>query len=106
MNEAELTMSVLDQLSLYGWRAIHHRPARLPSGRIVTAFWGPSAKGWPDIFAVRRDRAVAIELKVKGKKPTPEQMEWLTALDGVAGIEAYFWNDKDWQSGAISKILR
>lgn len=106
VSEDELTKSVLSLLALYGWRAIHQKPARLPNGRIVTAISGPSAKGWPDIFAVRETRALAVELKVGGRKPRPEQMEWLTALNAIDGIEAYFWDDRDWDSGAINAIVR
>lgn len=106
MKESELTASVLALLAFYGWRAVHHKPARLPNGRMVTAYNGPGAKGWPDIFAVRRGRALAIELKVGSRKPQPEQREWLEALDEVDGIEAFFWNDDDWNIGVIDAVLR
>lgn len=51
---------------------------------------------------VRGDRAVAIELKVKPNKPTPEQWDWLKAL-ALAGIETHVVYPDDWSM--IEEVL-
>lgn len=44
--------------------------------------------GWPDLFATRERRAVAIELKATDGRLADDQGEWLHALGRVPGIEA------------------
>ena len=59
-------------------------------------FWRSyhSPKGWPDLFLVHveKKRAIVAELKVGKDQVTPEQQDWLDALEAV-GIPAYVWRD-------------
>jgi hypothetical protein len=62
-----------------GWAYIHLRDSRRQR-----------ATGWPDLFAVKGDKAIAIELKTERGRITPEQARWL-ALLRAAGISTYVW---------------
>jgi hypothetical protein len=62
-----------------GWAYIHLRDSRRQR-----------ATGWPDLFAVKGDKAIAIELKTMRGRVTPEQSRWL-ALLREAGISTYVW---------------
>jgi hypothetical protein len=62
-----------------GWEFIHVRDARRQH---IT--------GFPDLFAVKGDKAIAIELKTVRGRITPEQARWL-ALLRAAGISTYVW---------------
>jgi hypothetical protein len=63
-----------------------------------------SAAGWPDLFLVKGNRALALEVKKESGKATPAQQAWLTALDEVPGITARCVRPSDWD--AIVKLLR
>ena len=105
MKEKELVAAVLGLLEQRGWRAIHQLPAVVGQrGHMLTAYQGPGAKGWPDIFAVRGDRAIAMELKAGRNKPSAEQLAWLADLR-AAGIETYIVYDVDWMAGQLDKVL-
>jgi len=62
-------------------------------------------KGWPDIFAVRRQRAVALELKGPKGTYTAEQDAWLMALN-KAGVESYLFTDREESWRRIEELLR
>jgi hypothetical protein len=62
-----------------GWEYIHLRDSRRQC-----------AIGWPDLFAVKGDKAIAIELKTQRGRVTPEQARWLALLRD-AGIPTYVW---------------
>lgn len=66
-------------LRLGGWDYIHIRDARRQH---VT--------GFPDLFAVRGNVALAVELKTERGKTTPEQERWLSLLR-EAGIRCEVW---------------
>ena len=51
MTEKQLQESVTHFARLHGWMVCH------------TRFSVGSDRGWPDLFLVREDRAVAVELK-------------------------------------------
>lgn len=88
LNEADFLVQILDLCHLLRWRTYHARPGRTAHGW-RTAVQG-DGKGWPDIFAVRGDRALAIELKTKRGALSEEQGDWLTALE-AAGVETHIW---------------
>lgn len=102
MTENDLLTGVLDLFRVLGWRTIHVRPGRVAHGWRTTI--SGDGVGWPDVFAVRGDRLVACELKVARRKLTPEQDDWLVALD-AAGVECYRWTDVDYID-TIASILR
>ena len=63
-----------------------------------------SASGWPDLFMVRGQRAIAAELKTDRGRVTVAQQEWQDALAQVPGIETYVWRPSDFQE--ITRVLR
>ena len=94
ISEAAFLNQVLDLLRLYGYRTLHLRPALTRSGRWATHIQGDGV-GWPDVYAVRGHRAVALELKSEKGKPTEAQLDWLAAL-GHAGVEAHVVRPSQW----------
>lgn len=85
--ENSVQLTVIDALNLGRWRWIFHGKGRVGRGQK----WQTPMKGhpgWPDLFAVRRDRAVAIECKSDTGQATDDQYIWLNALR-AAGVEAY-----------------
>lgn len=93
LTEAAFTRQVIELAKIRGWRSLHIRPARTAKGW-RTPVQG-EGKGFPDLLLVRGQRLLAAELKVKGRKLTPEQEAWLTALEG-AGVAVYRWTPEDW----------
>lgn len=90
--------SFLDQVlalaKVCGWRRAHFRPAQTKHGW-RTAVSG-DGKGFPDLLLIRRLRLVVIELKSEAGNTTREQEEWLSAFDGVPGVEVYIFRPSDW----------
>jgi hypothetical protein len=104
MSEQELLTCTIELAELFGWRAIHHRPAMNRRGHWSTAMSGTQAAGWPDLLLCR-ERLIAIELKSERGTVTPDQQSWLAAL-GKAGVEVHLWRPADWQDGTIESALR
>ena len=66
----------------------------------IYAVWDSrkTPSGWPDLTLVRGKRLCFWELKSqKGKKPRPEQMEWLADL-AEAGAETAWYRPSDWET--------
>jgi VRR-NUC domain len=92
VREAHLQASVEQLLTLRRWKFVHHRNS---IGTVA---------GWPDIFAVRSTRAIAIELKTTRGRVSREQATWIDALN-AAGIEAFIARlPHDW--ARIEAVLR
>ncbi len=65
-----------------------------------------SPKGWPDLFCVRGDEAVAIELKAEKGKVSEYQQAWIDALAGVPGVKfSGVIRPSDWYAGALDAVL-
>jgi hypothetical protein len=105
MTEAELLSSVVELAELLKWRCVYFRPGMNRRGHWSTAMTGTDAAGWPDLFMVRRERALAVELKSERGRATPEQLDWLAALSN-AGIESHVWRPQQWFDGTIQKVLQ
>jgi hypothetical protein len=103
ISEAELQDATLELAHVLGWHVLHVRAARTEKGWRVPV--QADGSGWPDIFGVRQDRAIAAELKSARGKLAPEQSAWL-ALLADAGIECHLWRPADWLSGEIEAALR
>lgn len=71
---------VIPRLHAAGWRVTVTHDSR-------REHWAADS-GWPDVFAVRDGRALALELKHGTNQPTDEQRAWLRDLERVSGIEA------------------
>jgi hypothetical protein len=60
---------------------------------------GGRPKDFPDEVLKRGPgyamRVVVVELKVKNRKPTPEQLAWLAAFEAM-GVPAYLWYPSQW----------
>ncbi|MHC4592893.1 MAG: hypothetical protein ACYS8L_09395 [Planctomycetota bacterium] len=81
-----------DLRRLMGWLAVHFRPLQTKHGW-RTPYTGDD--GFPDWVLVRDDRMIFAELKSEKGKVEPQQYDWLTAADNVAGVEAYLWRPSD-----------
>jgi hypothetical protein len=103
----DLQKAIIEIANFRSWRCCHFQSV-LATGRDGKARWrtpfSAQGKGWPDIFAVRDERAVAIEVKGDGDQMRPEQLEWLAALS-AAGIETFVWTPKELRSGEIDRVL-
>jgi hypothetical protein len=75
MSEDDLVTAVMDALTLYGWRATHHRRSdqALTMGDV----------GEPDIRGIRNGRPLWIECKAQAGRLSREQAAWLGALAHV-----------------------
>ena len=80
--EKDLQSDVVKYLNSLGYKVLVIRRARQRkegTDSWVTPF-GADGVGWPDIFAVKSGRMIALELKSDTGKAPPEQVEWLLAL--------------------------
>jgi len=79
------------------WQAQVIRLARFMGWHVqyLTDARGSGWLGWPDLFLVRRGRAIAAELKLDHEEPRPEQWECLAQLAAVPGITAVCWRPRD-----------
>lgn len=97
MTEAEFQRQVMRIAADYGWSVVHIGRARVGK-RWVTPTRGPGGevvRGFPDLVLLRPPQLVFLELKKAGGRPTPEQREWVAALQRVDGVEAYIVDPTD-----------
>ena len=105
-----LTQAVLDLAKVLGWRTAHFRPARvMRNGKAEwrTPVAGDGA-GFPDVVLARPGYTYTLkvrELKVAGKKLSPEQRQWLKVF-AACGVDAGYWTTEDWFDGTIERELR
>jgi hypothetical protein len=100
--EREFQRAVIEYARMMGWRVHHTRPALTQRGRWLTPVQGDV--GFPDLVLCRPPRLILAELKRLGGKVSPQQREWLEALQACDGVECYVWNPDDWE--AIVRTLR
>lgn len=94
--EKDFARTFEETAHIYGWRGAHFRSSLNARGHHMTAV-GMDGAGWPDYLLTKRatgDR-IAVELKTRYNKPTPEQERWLEDL-ALCGIESYCWWPPDW----------
>ena len=87
MTEKALQAAVMEAAQRFGLKAHHTYDSRR------------SNPGFPDCEIVGT-RIIHRELKVKGRKPTADQREWIDAIN-AAGGDAAVWRDTHWQDGRI-----
>ena len=80
VTEADVRRRVLDAARKTGWKVF-----ALPQ---QTGTRTKTSVGWPDLFLVKGNRALALELKAPTGDVKPKQQQWLDALDNVVGITA------------------
>lgn len=95
-NELDLERWIVDLAHLFRWRVFAMKDSR-------QQFWGTDT-GFPDLFLVRGERAIAAELKRMHGRYRAGQEDWLAALAGVPGIESYTWRPAD--IVVIERILK
>lgn len=93
VTEADFLRQVLDLARILGWRSAHFRPAWSARG------WRTPVQGdgigFPDLILVRRNRAIAAELKREvGGTVSNDQLLWLSAFE-AAGLETAVWKPSD-----------
>ncbi len=101
LSETDFSNQVYDLARQTGWRCVHQRPGQTRGGRWATQMQGDV--GFPDWVMVRGDRLVFAELKSANGKATPQQVEWLQALDRVEHVTAQLWRPHDLD--AIATLL-
>ena len=88
ITERAFAQQVVDLAHLHGW--------------MVYRTWLSvrSPAGYPDLTLCRGERLLFAELKSDTGTLTPEQRAWLTALDGVPGVETYAWRPRNLDDAA------
>ena len=91
VTERDLREQIRDLCKLFGWRMYFS--------------WSSihSPQGFPDLVLVRDSVILAVELKSEKGKLTPEQEEWLLALN-KAGVKTFIWKPSDFNE--IVEVLR
>lgn len=102
--ESAFQKTVIEMAQLHGWKVAHFRPARTKDGGWLTPV-AANGKGFPDLMCIRQRtrQRFAAECKIPPNKPTPEQDEWLDAME-ICGIPAYVWTPGDWIE--IERVLK
>lgn len=83
VRESDWQATVVELLEVLGYRTMHVRRTIGKGNRWTTS---TSVSGWPDLFAWRPGRLVAIELKSQRGRVTPEQEQVLAEL-AEAGVD-------------------
>lgn len=97
----ELLPLVLATAEANGWLTCHVYPAK--AGRNGAWMTPTSARGFPDVWILRRGQLVVFELKARKGRPEDGQAEWIETLDTVPGVTARFAGPDDWP--ALQAIL-
>ena len=104
-SEAEFQKELCDYARRLGWKIAHFRKVRVQR-KGGSVYWetpvAEDGKGFLDL-ELCRERLVKVELKVKPRKPSPEQLEWVDAYKR-AGVEVYVWYPENWPQ--IEEVLR
>lgn len=81
-SERGFQAAVLEFAALRGWLCFHPFDSRR------------SQAGFPDLVLVR-DRVIFVELKAPQGRISPDQHQWIDALEN-AGAQVYVWRPADW----------
>jgi hypothetical protein len=100
--EAEFQAQVVELATICGWTWLHVRKSI--GRRNGKSAWQTTTnlKGWVDLLLWRPGRMIAVELKSRTGKTTPEQDAVLASL-AEAGVETYVWRPSDWDE--IAAVL-
>lgn len=108
--------ATIDLAHVYGWKVAHFRPAMTSKGWRTPV--GADGKGFPDLVLCKPGPSeihgrwkfsepsdlLFVELKSDAGKVTPEQEEWIDALEYHA--ETRVWRPADWNDGTILATLK
>ena len=100
MTERQLSKAIVALAEMLGWRVF------TVSNTKAAALRSHSGVGFPYLLMVRNGQLIAAELKVKGRKATSAQQEWLAALSLAECVHAVIWRECDWHNGSVERALR
>jgi hypothetical protein len=83
VSEEHWQNDVIEAAQLFGWRIYHTHDSRR------------SQPGFPDLVMLRDRVAIFAELKTDRGRLTPEQRDWLEALDQCDQIKVRLWRPGD-----------
>ena len=95
MTEEEFQQSIIEFAWIHRWKTYHTRNSR------------GSTAGFPDLVLTKPGYLIFAELKTGERKVTPEQRDWIDALDSICGddcVQVYVWRPKDWPE--IEAVLK
>jgi hypothetical protein len=101
LTEEQFQRIVIDLARSRGWKVAHFRRVRVQRKNGSTYYETPvqaDGKGFPDLLLVRGPTLIAAELKVGRNRPTPEQRDWLDALERTGWVQGYVWRPDDWKT--------
>lgn len=104
MSESELQSAIIGLAKLLGWRVAHFRSANTTQGWMTPV--AADGKGFPDLCMVKDDRLLFVELKTDRGRLSPEQDEWIAALQDSRGCGVYVFRPRDWLNGTVDAVLR
>jgi hypothetical protein len=93
ISERHFQRAVIAAAEDAGWKV--HWIDSTATRQVSGLYRGLGPKGWPDLFMVRGDRAIAAELKTEKTSPSAEQKAWLQSLDGLPCVETRIWKPRD-----------
>ena len=97
MTEAELTRTLVEAAMLLGYRVHHSLPARSNKGWHTPV---QGHRGLPDLVIAGYGVLILAELKVKGGRLRPDQMEWQAA---IPPDQYRLWTDHNYRE-AIAEL--
>lgn len=103
MLERELQDAVAQVARILGYRVCHFGIGFSKKGYRTPARY--DGAGFCDLTIVGNGRVLFRELKAGRNVLSPEQAEWIRALE-QAGADVGVWTDADWRSGLIEAELR
>ena len=92
MSERQLQEAIIEAAELHRWMVYHTYDSRR------------SKAGFPDLMMVRDGVLLALEMKTESGRLTPEQTEWIDALQSVPGVKAALVRPRDLDR-LITKVL-
>lgn len=94
MTEAQFQAWIIVQAKAAGWVLQFHVLRGQVKGQWLT---NTSTRGVPDLWLLRpsTQQLVVLEVKSHRGRPTPEQRQWIAALQLVPGVEAYVVSPMD-----------
>lgn len=103
--EEDFQKMVEDTAHLLGWKTfslIQSAAISAKTGKIISMV---TKRGWPDLVLVKGNKIIFWELKADKGKLSPEQREWLTALEAVKTVhQVGCVRPRDWK--LIEETLR
>ena len=87
VSERDFQKQVIELAETMGWELIYH-----------THDSRRSREGFPDLIMVRDGRLLALELKTETGRASPEQEEWIDAMQQVTDVRAAIVRPRDLQA--------